>query len=88
MKNLFSSFGIFILALAFMACSSPKNVQVSSPNGKYKYELLLEDSLLYYQAFYEGTEIVEKSLLGFELSNATLIDQNLEITGIEETEVN
>lgn len=88
MKNLFSPFGIFILALAFMACSSPKNVQVSSPNGKYKYELLLEDSLLYYQAFYEGTEIVEKSLLGFELSDATVIGQNLEITAVEETEVN
>jgi alpha-glucosidase len=88
MKNLFSSFGIFILALAFMACSSPKNVQVSSPNGKYKYELLLEDSQLYYRAFFEDTEIVEKSLLGFELSNTTMIGQNLEITGIEETEVN
>ncbi|WP_339925964.1 glycoside hydrolase family 97 N-terminal domain-containing protein [uncultured Cyclobacterium sp.] len=87
MKNIFRFLEIFAFVLLLNSCSSPKEVQVTSPNEKFRFELLVEDSQLFYRAFFDDNEIVEKSLLGFKLSDSTIIGQNLEIKQAEESEV-
>ncbi|MDO6438141.1 glycoside hydrolase family 97 N-terminal domain-containing protein [Cyclobacterium sp. 1_MG-2023] len=87
MKNIFRSLGIFVLALVFQSCTSTNDVHVSSPNGKFRFELLTEDSQLYYRAFFDGKEIIGKSILGFELSDTSNITQNLEINEVKESKV-
>lgn len=87
MKKIFRSLGIFVLALVFQSCMSANDVHVSSPNGKFRFELLTEDSQLYYRAFFDDKEIVGKSILGFELSDTSNISQNLEIKEVKESKV-
>ena len=87
MKKIFRSLGIFVLALVFQTCMSANDVHVSSPNGKFRFELLTEDSQLYYRAFFDDKEIVGKSILGFELSDTSNISQNLEIKEVKESKV-
>jgi len=87
MKNIFRSLGIFVLALVFQSCTSANDVHVSSPNGKFRFELLTEDSQLYYRAFFDDKEIVGKSILGFELSDTSNITQSLEINEVKESKV-
>lgn len=87
MKNIFRSLGIFALALVFQSCTSTNDVHVSSPNGKFRFELLTEDSQLYYRAFFDGKEIIGKSILGFELSDTSNITQILEINEVKESKV-
>ncbi|AEL25615.1 glycoside hydrolase family 97 protein [Cyclobacterium marinum] len=87
MKNIFRSLGIFVLALVFQSCTSANDVHVSSPNGKFRFELLTEDSQLYYRAFFDDKEIVGKSILGFELSDTSNITQSLKINEVKESKV-
>ena len=87
MKNIFRSLGIFVLALVFQSCTSANDVHVSSPNGKFRFELLTEDSQLYYRAFFDDKEIIGKSILGFELSDTSNTTQNLEIKEVKESKV-
>jgi len=87
MKNTLRSLGIFVLVLVFNSCTSPNDVQVTSPNGKFRFEFLVEDSQLFYRAFFVDKEIVEKSLMGFKLSDTTMITQNLKIKAVEESDV-
>lgn len=87
MKNIFRSLGIFVLALVFQSCTSANEIHVSSPNGKFRFELLTEDSQLYYRAFFDDKEIVGKSILGFELSDTSNITQSLKIKEVKESKV-
>ncbi|EPR66288.1 glycoside hydrolase family 97 protein [Cyclobacterium qasimii] len=87
MKNTFRLFGIFAFVLVLNSCSSPKDVQVTSPNERFRFELLVEDSQLFYRAFFDDKEIVGKSILGFELSDTTISTQNLKIKEIKESKV-
>ncbi|MBR9774772.1 MAG: glycoside hydrolase family 97 protein [Cytophagales bacterium] len=87
MKNIFRSLGILVLALVFQSCTSANEIHVSSPNGKFRFELLTEDSQLYYRAFFDDKEIVGKSILGFELSDTSNITQSLKIKEVKESKV-
>jgi alpha-glucosidase len=87
MKNAFLFPGIFILALAFKSCTSPNEVLVDSPNDKFRFELQVEDSLLYYRAFFDNKEIIGKSLMGFEFSDKSMLPQNLSVKAIKKSKV-
>jgi alpha-glucosidase len=87
MKKALLFHGIFALVLVFQSCTSPNGLQVTSPNDKFRFELQVEDSLLFYRAFFDNKEIIGKSLMGFEFSDKSMTAQNLKIETIKESKV-
>lgn len=66
---------------------SSEHIKVSSPNSKYRFELHVTKSQIYYHAFFNNTEIIEKSSLGFKLSEIGLIPKKIVVQSVEKSSV-
>ncbi len=87
MKFTIKLIGLILIVLVFQTCANPNIVQVTSPNGKFRFELHVENSKLFYSAFYNNKEIIKKSSLGFQLSNNAMIGSNIKIEDVKESKV-
>lgn len=66
---------------------SSELIKLSSPNNKYRFEIHLNKSQIYYQTFFNNIEIVEKSSLGFELKEYGLIPKKFFVQSVEKSNV-
>ncbi|MGF1583821.1 MAG: glycoside hydrolase family 97 N-terminal domain-containing protein [Bacteroidales bacterium] len=74
---------IFILALSITGCKKNiDKVELSSPDGSYTFNLEINDSFAY-SVDWNNKSIIEKSALGFELSDGTLLPDGVEIINTE-----
>lgn len=81
--------GIVCTFLLFLAACSPLDqAVVESPNGRYRFELKIEDGNPYYTASLDDRMIIGQSELGFLLKDATLAFKDLAIRSVEITDVN
>ncbi|MCB0570715.1 MAG: glycoside hydrolase family 97 protein [Phaeodactylibacter sp.] len=79
-----TTFSLFALAiLAFAACRQEQPaLEVSSPSGKLKVELLLDGKgQPAYLVTYDGKLLVDTSTLGFEFKDASPLAGGMELTG-------
>lgn len=76
---------IFLLAFS-SSCKKPDKVHVSSPDGAYRFELRIEDSLLYYSAYYKDTQIIGQSALGFALSGSGRLPRHAAIDRVKRSQ--
>ncbi|HCE57181.1 MAG TPA: alpha-glucosidase [Prolixibacteraceae bacterium] len=69
MRKLFLRFNILLIVLSFfVACSSDKTAQITSPDGKITVTFNLLDDKPFYAVQKNGKDIVSASKLGFKLS--------------------
>ena len=73
--------------MLFRSCTHPNGLEVISPNDKFRFELQVEDSLLFYRAFFDNKEIIGRSLMGFQFADKPMITQNMKIESIKESMV-
>ncbi|WP_165045507.1 glycoside hydrolase family 97 protein [Dysgonomonas sp. ZJ709] len=71
MKHIISYFLLFILLIT-SACSSNYSDIISSPDGKIKLQVGLDDGKIYYTVNKENKPILDKSFLGFTLKDSNL----------------
>lgn len=76
---------IFFLHLTLISCVNNASFIATSPNSKLKLQTEIDKGKLYYSLSRNEKVIVNKSLLGFELSDGTL-GENLEITNVQHRE--
>jgi alpha-glucosidase len=87
MKFTIKLIGILLIVILFQTCTNPNLVKVTSPNSKFIFELQVENTKLFYRAFYKNKEIIKKSSLGFQLSNDVMIASNITIEDVKESKV-
>ncbi|MCA1760175.1 MAG: glycoside hydrolase family 97 protein, partial [Bacteroidales bacterium] len=74
---------IFILALSITGCKKNiDKVELSSPDGEYTFNLDVKNGLAY-SVNWNNNVIIEKSALGFQLSDGTLLLDSVEIINTE-----
>jgi len=77
-----------IIVLAFSSfCKKPDQVRISSPDGNYRFELRIEDSLLFYSAYYKNIEIIGKSALGYAVSGTGVLPGFPQIDKVQKSQV-
>ncbi|WP_209330172.1 glycoside hydrolase family 97 protein [Lunatimonas salinarum] len=79
---------IFILTLCISGCkSSLDTVELNSPDNLYTFHLDLKDAFAY-AVSWNGVSIIEKSALGFELNDGTILQEAVTVVKIEKTSNN
>ena len=74
---------IFILALPFWGCKKNiDHVEITSPDNLYTFDLDVKDDFAY-SINWNDIPIIEKSALGFKLSDGTLLPDGVEIINTE-----
>ena len=68
MKTTFKLLRILFFSLALLSCTSTDHIDVASPDGNFRFELRVENSLPSYRAYFKNKEIIGKSTLGFDFS--------------------
>lgn len=68
MKITFDILRILLLSFALISCGSPDHIDVVSPDGNFRFELHVENSELFYRAYFKNEEIIGKSAMGFKFS--------------------
>ena len=88
MRIMRTGIGLFLILLVPGPCLAQEQVVVSSPDGKYRFELLLEDSKPYYTTYFNNKIIVGKSAMGFILEGDQKKALQVAIAHVEESRVN
>jgi alpha-glucosidase len=74
---------IFVITLLFGGCKKNiEHAELTSPDGKYTFNLNVEDRLAY-SVNWNNKTIIDKSALGFKLSDGTLLPDSVEIIQTE-----
>ncbi|MEA3460614.1 MAG: glycoside hydrolase family 97 N-terminal domain-containing protein, partial [Bacteroidota bacterium] len=82
------AFTLLILILPFFACKrNTGSIRLSSPDTTYTFHLDVQDSLCY-RVDWKGQSIIEKSALGFKLSDGTVFPHAVEAGHIEKLSKN
>lgn len=80
---------VLVSFLLLLSCAKEKEISVFSPDGKTKVLIAVNDSSqIIYSVFFEGTEIILPSKLGFQLQGEPVLGNNLKLVFSEETAVN
>ncbi len=74
-----------IIVTFFYACSSNKNEQLSSPDGKIVVTFSLTDGIPLYSVQKNGKEILKPSQLGFLLDSGDSFYAGFKLTGVSKT---
>ena len=89
MKKIIISYNlitIFLVSIVLTSCKKPDAVHVTSPNGKYKFELRLENSKPIFKAYFENQEIIRESGLGLRLSDSIMIGEGVMIGSVKNSD--
>ncbi len=80
---------LLILIIIISACNTPDPdyVHVTSPDGRFRFELQVDNSKPVYSAYFNNKEIIGKSAMGFIFSDKDIVHQNMTIKSVEEREV-
>jgi alpha-glucosidase len=89
MKKAFDLLTILFLIFTLHGCAGSEHdyVQVTSPNGEYRYVLQVENFRPVYTAYFNNNTIIKKSLMGIKFSNNKSQFQNVTIKSFAEREV-
>jgi len=68
-----------ILGSILQFCTVPDRVNVTSPNGKFRFEFSIQEAKPCYRVYYDSKEIIGLSSLGFEISGKRIIPGNVKI---------
>ena len=83
MRNRFLKFNILLIVLSFfVACTSDKTAQITSPDGKIAVTFTLIDGKPFYAVQKNGKDIVSASNLGFKLSVEDSLCSGLQVVGV------
>ncbi len=81
-------FTFIAIVLVAIACSKPKTVSMTSPDGRTQITFGVNDtSSIYYQVALEDKQVIQPSFLGFEVEGEPDLGNNLEILSYEESSV-
>jgi len=78
---------IFFLMLLFQSCSAPEYVHVSSLDGKFRFELNIENFQPVYNAYFNDKEIIKKSAMGFKFGNKKNVYPKMKISSVKTSKV-
>jgi alpha-glucosidase len=79
---------IFILALSITGCKKNiDKVELTSPDNLYTFSLDVKDTFAY-SVDWNNTTIIEKSALGFQLNDGTILPDGVTIVNVEKTSNN
>src|SRR6266513_3303454 len=75
------AFAAFLMALAATTAPAQDTINVSSPDGRNKVGVGINQGRLYYMLSRDGRWIMMPSMLGFEFRGAPPLRDSLRITG-------
>ena len=87
MKPATHTLALLCLTCLCISCAAPDRVELKSPDGRLRIELLLEAGKPFYRVYAEKKEIIGKSALGFEGADGSPALADLRIAGVEEKQV-
>ena len=87
MKTIFDLLRVLLLSVVLISCASPDHIDVISPNKDFRFELVMENSLPFYRAYYKDKEIIGKSAMGFAFSEKDSASNTLTIKTVYESTV-
>jgi len=67
--------------------ASTYQLDVTSPNGNFRFELKEENSQLFYRVYFKGREIIGKSAMGFKFAETENTANKLTINSVKESKV-
>jgi alpha-glucosidase len=75
---------VFIFISFLTACSS-QQTRIESPNGKNSIEFSLDEGVPYYAVQHEDSPVITSSRLGFELQDQPALNDEFEISSVEQS---
>ena len=76
---------IFLPIIFLKSCLTPDPLDVTSPNGYFRFEVRVENSQPFYYAYFKNKEIIGKSLIGFKYSGKENIQHKITIKAIKKS---
>lgn len=87
MKNTFGLLITLLLSILPYSCTSPTQLDVTSPDGNFRFELRMENSQPFYYAYFKNKEIIGKSSLGYKFSEKENTSNKVRIKTVKESKV-
>ncbi|MCB0632806.1 MAG: glycoside hydrolase family 97 N-terminal domain-containing protein [Saprospiraceae bacterium] len=78
-----ATFLIISLLLSIFACTSSNHTQLTSPDGRYQFELDAQDGHFFYNLSFYGQAVIRNSELDLLLADSSLLLKNATIQSVE-----